>query len=380
MTQFFDHDKPDRYVITALENILKDQAILPSNKEHIKKYISDSRIGKTILKGQKRRIGSNRNIHVISLLRNMNKWFKKDFNDVTMEDMEHFIIDLDEGRIITDRHTPFKDETKAVIKKFIRKFYKWLKGESRTYPPLVDWIDTSFKRAQIEAIPELDKGILRVIELIPDLRRKALLWVSFDSGFREGELINTAIKDLEKRTDGIYYITCRYSKTKPRTVAIALSSELLDRWLAIHPDKDNPDASIWQTSRAGMMKAMRLYTKKALGKTYSVHQIRHTSATYWATRLDRANLCKRLGWSFKSAEADRYIDFAKLEQERVIDVVKSEKYDVLSQEMANMKSQNINLRSTVDELGKNVEQLNALKQELIDRAYKEIMEKLGHTS
>lgn len=338
--------KFNKYLENKEQKIVRDKGLNPRNKELILRYLKESKLGKTVLKGQKRSIGAGRNIQVAGFLMRMaTEWFKgKDLDKITAQDMENFVLKLDQGQIINNDKKPYASETKSNIKKFIRKFYKWLLGNNRQFPELVDWIDTSKKEAEIRAIPGLKEGLWKIIEIIPDIERKALLWVAFDSGFREGELINCRIRDIEKREDNIYYITCRYSKTKPRTVALPYSSELLGRWLEKHPEKNNSNALLWVVSRRGYYKTMRLYSKKALGHAYTVHQIRHTSATFWAPKLDRTSFCKNFGWSYSSAMPDRYIDFAKVPQNKVIDTFKAEKYGELSRKVEDLTTQNIALK------------------------------------
>lgn len=354
MGDFIDIHKLDKYYKNKLNSIKNDTALSPRNKSIILRYLKESELGKTIKKGQKKQIGAGRNMQSASFLNMMAKdWFKKDIDTVADRDMERFITELNNGKIKNSRGTAYSSETKSNIKKFIRKFYKWLIGNGVTYPPLVDWIDTSKKDAQIYAIPSLDKGVWWIVELIPDIRRKALIWCCFDSGFREGEILNCRIEDVEKNSDGIYYITCKHSKTKPRTVSLPYSSELLDRWLSQHPDKDNPKAQLWQTSRVMFYKTVRLYGQKAHKKNVTVHMIRHTSATFWAPKLDRVSFCKRFGWSYNSSSPDRYIDFAKVTENKIVDIVKAEKYDELKKELETQKVEKIQMQ----------EQLRAMQEQ-----------------
>lgn len=53
--------------------------------------------------------------------------------------------------------------------------------------------------------------------------------------------------------------------------------------------------------------------------------LRHTSATYYASKLDITTFCKRDGWSYNSKSPDRYIDFAKVDESKVIDIIKQVK-------------------------------------------------------
>jgi integrase len=356
----------DKQLKTKIEKIKSDKDLSPRNKEIILKYIRDSQLGKTIRKGQKKIISSGRNLQVAGYLLMMAKqWFKKDLDKVTQKDMEKFILDLQQGRIstsasITRKRRPYSLTTQSNIKKFIRKFYKWLLTDNRYYPDLVDWLDTTTKDTQIEAVKGLKQGVEKIVNLIPDLRRKALIFVAFDSGFRQGEILSCRIKDLEKGNDGVYYLTCPVSKTKVRRVSLALSTDYLDSWLEEHPNKDDPDANLFETSRVMMYKTVKLYGKKALKTNVTVHMLRHTSATYWATRLERTTFCKRLGWSYNSPMPDRYIDFAKVHEHKVVEIVKSEMYSDIKKENQELKIQNQSTKEELDNIKKDMELIKKL--------------------
>lgn len=378
MTEFIDVHKLDKYFENKLRSIQTDEGLNEKNKEIILRYLKESELGKTIKKGQKRQIGAGRNIQAATYLLQMsNVWFKKDLDKVTEKDMEKFITDLNKGTIKTQKGTAYTSETKSNIKKFLRKFYKWLQGNGTTYPALVDWIDTSKKDAQIEAVPGLNKGVWRIVELIPDIRRKALVWASFDSGFREGEILNCRIEDVEKNKDGIYYITCKHSKTKPRSVSIPYASELLDRWLAEHPHKSDPKAQLWQTSRVMFFKTVKLYGKKAHKQNVTVHMLRHTSATFWAPKLDRVTFCKRFGWSYNSHSPDRYIDFSKVNENKIVDIVKAERFEEISKKLDEQNIRNLSLQEKNVQLQERLEALENGQDAILLQLERKILDKIA---
>jgi len=347
MTDFIDVHKKDKYYQNKINKIKDDTELSERNKDIILKYLNDSELGKTIKKGQRKKIGAGRNLQTAGFLNKMAKdWFKKDLDKVTIENMETFIHNLEKGKILSRYNKPYSSEQKSNIKKFIRKFYKHILTEGKYYPDLVDWIDTSFKETLVEAVPKLKEGVWEIVELIPDIRRKALVWVAWDSGFREGELINCRLKDIEKTEDGIYYITCRHSKTKPRTVSLPYSSELLDRWLKEFDGKR--EDQLWNTSRVMFYKTVKLYGKKAHNQNITVHMLRHTSASFWASRLDRASFCKRFGWSYSSNTPDRYIDFAKVTEKKVVDIAKAEQYGDLKRKSEQQEADLIALKEAME--------------------------------
>ena len=71
---------------------------------------------------------------------------------------------------------------------------------------------------------------------------------------------------------------------------------------------------------------------KVLGVKLTPHGIRHSSATYWASRLNQYQMCYRFGWSMSSKQPQRYIDRQGLEQEEIVQVVQQEKSQKLKQE------------------------------------------------
>lgn len=343
-------------------SIINDSKLSERNKEIILNYIRDSKLGKVVRKGQKRKIGAGRNLQTASYLTRMAKdWFKKNLDKVTHKDVETFILNLENGVILSKFGTPMKSETQCNIKKFLRKFYKHLYGEGKFVPDIVEWIDTSKQIAKISAVPGLKTGIDRLVALIPNFMKKALISVSFDSGFRSDELLNVRMKDVEKRSDGIYYLTCRYSKTKPRTVSIPLASNELSRWLNEHPDKDNPQAQLFPLSKVAFTKTINSYGRKALQTHITPHMLRHTSATYYASRLDRSSFCKRFGWSYSSTSPDRYIDFSKIEEDKVIDIIKKDQNMELSNELEQLKVRNQALQDQLEMMKKQEERIKQME-------------------
>lgn len=348
-----------------LIKIEQDKDLSDRNREIILNYLNDAIIGKTIRKGQKKEVSPARTLQTASwLIRMAKEWFKKDLDKVTNKDMEKFILDLNKGKIKHTRHKDkkkrdYSEATKSNIKKFMRKFYKYILGENKYYPDMVEWIDTSTRQTLIEAIPGLDISVLKIIELIPDLKRKALLYTAFDSGFRRTEILTTRMKDLQKSKNGSFIISCHKSKTFPRAVEVPLATKLIDRWLEIHPDKDNPNSNLFQTSTAMFYKTMKLYSKKALGKPYTPHQLRHTSATFYSTRLNRSAFCKRFGWSYSSKIPDMYIDFAKTQQSDVTSIIESEKIGEVRKENQDLKIRLANIEEKYETL---IEILHTNKQ------------------
>ncbi len=351
-------------------NIEKDKTLIPKNKEFILAYLRDSELGKTIKKGQKKKIGSGRNLRVAGILKIASQeWFKKPFDKVTVKEMEDLVLKLEKGEIKSAYGTSYKSETQITIKKFLRKFWKWLKGQNKFYPEEVDWIDTSGESADIHALPNLRESVEKMHKLAPTIMKKAIIMTLFDSGVREGEFLNLRIKDVEHlggddpEEKNVLVCRIRHSKTFGRPVSLPIASEDLRLWLKSHPDANNPEALLWihQQIKNGKIKTIpvgkaffynfvKRLGKVALGINVTPHMIRHTSATYYAPKLDRATFCKRYGWSFASKMPDRYIDWAKIAEKKTVKIE-------TESEIGNLKKQNRTLQ----------EELNMIKESLSER-------------
>jgi integrase len=340
--------EPGRIIDTKYKNItysravekVKEAGLLPENEEFILRFMHDARLGKTILKKQKKKIGDKRLFKYAQDLRKLDSYFKKPLDKVTQYEMEQFILDLEEGRLLSNKGKPFAPETQVCFKKMIRKFYKWLLGDNKHFPDLVVWIDTScdIKEFKSVSFDDFKKGL----SLMPGMKSNLILrdktanMVLFDGGLRADELLNTRLKHLTEE-NGIYKLRIEFSKSKKRTLSLPLASELLGDWLKLHPMANEPEAQLFPVDYKSLYKIVRK-VGKVLGVKLTPHGIRHSSATYWASRLNQYQMCYRFGWSMSSKQPQRYIDRQGLEQEEIVQVVQQEKSQKLKQENELLKN------------------------------------------
>lgn len=137
------------------------------NKELVARFLRDAALGKTVVGRAKKQIGPSRRRSYLTHLIILLGFVQKDLEQVAMQDMERFIEALDQGRI-GSRQPRARGKKRVVvggslsrryaadIKITLRKFYKWLWGENRKYPELVEWIDTSFEAKDVAALSEAD--------------------------------------------------------------------------------------------------------------------------------------------------------------------------------------------------------------------------------
>ena len=330
-----------RSFLTAFSKLQKDQDINWDNKKIIISFIKDCLIGKTVVGKSKKKIGHGRCLKYISILKRLSVFFNKSFNIISQEDMEYFIQALENDSYLSIKKVPYSSETKADIKKTIKKFWKWKDGNNRQYPELVEWIDTYVTVKEIPAL--LREDIEKLIETAYSVKLKAIIMVLFDSGARIEELLNVRLKKEHisyKEKIGSYVIRIEHSKTKPRTISVPLSTTYLRKWLQEHPNRDDPLAQLFPISYDNLRMQLHRIGKKALGKRVNPHLLRHSSVTFYANKItNRFKLCYRYGWAMSSKEVDRYLDREGLFEEDISEIVKQDEISSFKNENKKLKEE-----------------------------------------
>lgn len=249
---------------------------------------------------------------MMGILKNVSHWLDKDFAEVTIDDMESFIHDFQNNLITQDNGKEYAKSTKCTIKKVIRKFWKWLKGDSLRYPPEVDWIDTTEPDVDIPTI-SIDE-VKQVIEAATHTNTRAFVAMLFETGARIGELLNVRLDDITRDDQykmPLLTIRNETSKTKGRTIPIAIFQDELDVYLKHIKEKKPDQEYLFPRSYKASLELLRRLGNKVLGKPLNNNMIRHSSATYFANHVNTAaQMNHRYGWSMSSKMAQRYIDRA----------------------------------------------------------------------
>lgn len=319
-----------------LEAYIEKTGMLQHNKVLLLRFVQDARLGKTIKQGAKKKIDKPRLVKYVQDLKKLDAYFRKPLDAIDQADMERFILDLEEGRLVQTTGKPYGIETQVCIKKIVIKFYKWLNGGKR--PDLVDWIDTSYKVKDYRAPRE--EQIRNILDRMSSndpgelMRNRALIMVLFDSGARADELGNVRLEHISKE-EGIYKMRIAFSKTRPRTVSLPLCTEYLDKWLRVHPFIEDRQRQLFPLTYTAMHHMIQRAGKRAAIKM-TPHTIRHASATYWARHLSRYQLCQRMGWALSSKQPDRYIDQEGLGEEKVTQVVEQNNMQRMALENAQL--------------------------------------------
>ncbi len=366
----------------TLEKLENNNFPIPENKDLILKFIRDCRLGKTLKNRQKKIIGEARCLKYIQILKKLSLWLDKPFNQVKQEDIEKIIENLENDKYTYDlksksgeiiKTKPLAHSTKLDYKKSLIKFYKWLYGNNKNVPELVDWIDTY---DIVKEIPALKREEVEQLAATLTIRDKAILISLFDSGARAEEFLNIKICDLSK-IDGVYKIRIVHSKTKPRTIHLPIASQFIDMWLNYNGSK-NSQEYLFPITYEGLRMMLHRVGKKVLKKNITPHLLRHSSATYYANLLNHQQLCYRYGWTMASNMPNRYLDREGIFEKETVDVVKKndistleEKNKMLVEELSMIKQSNETLMKQCNEIN---EKYNKLFQG------KDIMKLLLHFS
>lgn len=369
----------------ALEKLDKEKKISKKNKELIKDFLEASAIGRTARRNsRKKEVGLRARIKNLYLMKVAAKGVKKDFDTLSMKDIEKFIKDLNENKIKKEFHNEkepyYSGETKTNIKKAFIRLLRWIHNGNKKFHDLTDWIETITPKKEIPALSE--KDILLMIKSCNTIKQKFLIAFLFNSGARIEEFLNIRIGDLTLiKEDPKYYTVSlkeEFSKTKGRTIPLNWKgmTDLIEEWLELHPNKDDLNAPLYPSTYDGARVIVGRIGKKALGKHVYPHLIRHSSATYDANTLNRYQLCYKYGWAFSSPQPDRYIDRAKITAKEIAKEYQKELREELEKRLESVEEQNKILRDSDSVFAEKIILLtNILKKHGIpERALKELKE------
>lgn len=267
----------------------------------------------------------------------------KDLDKLDKKDIENYILKLNKK--------PLSDNTKADYKKILIKFLRWQLNENEKFHELTDWIGIDIKKKEIPYLSENE--IELAIRKCNTIKQKFLITFLFDSGARIEEFLNIRLNDLIKVEDDnheYYKVTLRgeWSKTAGRTIGLFWknTTEIIDLWLEemqelkIKDNKFNPNNQLFPSTYEGSRVLLHKIVKRSLNKRGNPHLLRHSSATYYADKIDRTNLCNRYGWSYSSNMPDVYINRTGVKEKKVADEFKTLKNKELLKQIEELKEAN----------------------------------------
>ena len=124
-----------------------------------------------------------------------------------------------------------------------KRFFRWL-NEGKD-PECTDWITTNVKSKDRKIPEELltQEEIIQMIDAAEHPRDAAIAAVWYDSGGKASENGTRQIKHIGFDDYGSFEIV--KGKTGMHRVRLVTATPYLAAWLAIHPEKNNPEAPQW---------------------------------------------------------------------------------------------------------------------------------------
>jgi site-specific recombinase XerD len=193
-----------------------------------------------------------------------------------------------------------------------------LKGDDEEYPPEVKWIKTTLKRKDCLLPKNLltEEEIKPLVNVASSPRDKAYIVTPYESGARIGEIGSLQIKNVifEER----YAALMLQGKTGARRVIVVAATPYLNIWIQNHPFKNDPEGPLWVSvgtvnrfkamSYPALAKVLKVTAKRAeLGKRVTPQTLRHSRATFLATKLTEAQMNQIFGWKQGSDMPSIYV-------------------------------------------------------------------------
>ena len=249
-----------------------------------------------------------------------------------------------EGKKTIKKEIPFVETGKIKIKNILILYLDWrLKGKADKIAKILK-VKPKLKEATIDYLKE--DAMQQLYKACKSAEERFLIAVLFDSGARAEEFHNIRKEDMElPKGDGYVKLTLKeeYSKTKGRTISLYWNksfeavSDYLKQRISEGVDAKDP---IFSKNYKASRKFLERLGKKVLNRSIHYHLFRHSSATYYADKLNRQQLCIRYGWRFRSPMPDRYISRTGMQDKELDEKFQAGEVNVIKEELEREKQKN----------------------------------------
>jgi integrase len=364
----------------SAKNQIQKWKVPQTVQSELHRFLDDLGLGK-VNKGK--RISPARQLKYLHALRTPLEFFDKPTPRLTLRDIENFERALVSGKLCNQFNgKPYAHSTQVDMRMLLKIFLRWRLGSAKALS-LTDWLDTRYRRKTPDFLKEAE--IERLYKFCRNAQQRFLIAVLFDSGARAEEFLNIRFEDvyLPEGKENFVKIALKeeYSKTLGRTVALfwKFSADAVRDYLAQRiAEGVKPDEPVFRGSYAATRKFLRRLGQRVLKRPVYCHLFRHSSATFYATELNRQELCRRYGWRFSSNMPDVYIsragmesknldekftqiemgklkdDFTKMEQALRIEKERSRQMEesmrIMQQSLKNVVSKVLNLNPTLEQI------------------------------
>lgn len=285
------------YDTTQITHILGSSELLPEQMKVLKRWDLEADKNDGLAVASRR----NQLARIFAFARAV----KKDFRQVTRQDIEDYIFNLDMAPASIDQ-----------TKIYIKKFYKWL-HQSEKPPEIVAWIKIPGRRNKNSRVLSIEIlspiQVRQLIDAADNPMHRALISVTFDSTCRIGEILGLKLKNVTIDQYGAVIII--NGKTGPRRIRLINSAPDLALWINNHPYKEpdryvfispyNPEKSLTDIAVQKIIK--RLAKKAGIDIRVFPHLLRHSGLTKKAEDFSESDLKIIAGWTADSDMPQVYI-------------------------------------------------------------------------
>jgi integrase len=202
----------------------------------------------------------------------------------------------------------------------IRAFGKHATDDGDPIPDSLDWVSSTYSN-NYDPAPDpaemlrWEQDIKPMLDACHNSRDKAYIALAWDLGARPSELHDLQVGNVSDHKYGLK-VTIENGKTGTRSPLIVPAVPFVNRWLADHPGRNDPNAPLW--SKLGSVDAISDRMERKLlreaadraGVTRPVtrRNFRKSSASYLASQnLNQTYIEDHHGWVRGSKVAARYV-------------------------------------------------------------------------
>lgn len=318
----------DNHLIEGKLRFLDVWKVPDSTKKEIREFIDKAKLGQV---NQGRILKDATISKYLSTLKHTLEIINKPTSKIIKEDIENL-----------DRKLS-KEELKSIgnYRIDLKIFLKWKLGAEKENK-LSGWLETKKRKKTPDYLNEQE--INKLFKYCKNPSERYLIAVLFDSGARAEEFLNIRFEDIQLPEGNNNYIKLtlkeEYSKTKGRVISLYWKNSLNAIRDFLEERKQQgikSNEQIFNLSYDATRFLLFRLGKKVLNKKIYPHLFRHSSATYYATKLNRQELCYRYGWTFSSDMPDIYISRAGMESKELDEKFKSTELEGLQKEFEKEK-------------------------------------------
>ncbi len=285
---------------------IKNWKISPEDKKFFPKFIVELSEG-GVNKGK--RLTPSTQLRYLDILKDPLTFLNKPFSKTNKADWKRYDQHLEKrkkrnGEVI-------KKSVKIKTRVQIRIYLGWRIGESKALE-MTDFFDMREESNTPDALKQ--KDVKKIILNCSSNEKRFATALGTDGGLRVEEIYNVRLEDVElpDKDNPFVKISVKeeYSKTMGRVISLYQdgSNEIVREYYEERiKEGAKPKDPLMKTTYDAMRRFYHRLGQKVLNRPLNFHLFRHTSATHYANKLNRQELCYRYGWKFSSNMPDVYI-------------------------------------------------------------------------